>query len=453
MIKDKILVIDDEAGILSSLKGILEDENFTVKTTDSGEKGLDILRGENFDLVLLDIWLPKLKGIEVLEKIKRIEENTQVIMITGHGSVEAAVKATKLGAFNFLEKPLSLEKVIVTVKNALKHRQLEEENIQLKERIRAKYHLVGESAAIQKLRKEIKVSAPSNGRILISGENGTGKELVARLIHQQSLRKHKRFIRINSAAIPENLLENDLFGYIKGTFSNGEIEKKGKLLLADGGTLFFDEIGDLSLKIQDKLLKSIKDHKFDPLGSTISISTDVRVISATKKNLRTLVANGKFREDLFFKLNVIPLTIPPLRERREDIPLLINHFLEYFSIEYAKKPKTMTPKAMETFTNYSWPGNVSELINVIERFVIMIQDDQIKTSHLPLLVELRESQLANGTEEQQSLKDAEEKFERDYIKKALIRNNWDVDQTASSLQIERGQLHEKIKSLGISFLS
>lgn len=453
MIKDKILVIDDETGILSSLKGILEDENFTVKTTDSGEKGLDILRGENFDLVLLDIWLPKLNGIEVLEKIKRIEENTQVIMITGHGSVEAAVKATKLGAFNFLEKPLSLEKVIVTVKNALKHRQLEEENIQLKERIRAKYHLVGESAAIQKLRKEIKVSAPSNGRILISGENGTGKELVARLIHQQSLRKRKRFIRINSAAIPENLLENDLFGYIKGTFSNGEIEKKGKLLLADGGTLFFDEIGDLSLKIQDKLLKSIKDHKFYPLGSTTSSSTDARVISATKKDLKTLIASGIFREDLFFKLNVIPLTIPPLRERREDIPLLINHFLEYFSIEYAKKPKTMTPKAMETFTNYSWPGNVSELINVIERFVIMIQDDQIKTSHLPLLVELRESQLANGTEEQQSLKDAEEKFERDYIKKALIRNNWDVDQTASSLQIERGQLHEKIKSLGISFLS
>lgn len=453
MIKDKILVIDDEAGIRSSLKGILEDENFTVKTADSGEKGLDILRGENFDLVLLDIWLPKLKGIEVLEKIKKIEENIQVIMITGHGSVEAAVKATKLGAFDFLEKPLSLEKVIVTVKNALKHRQLEEENIQLKDRMRAKYHLVGESSAIQKLRKEIKVSAPSNGRILIYGENGTGKELIARLIHQQSLRKHRRFIRINSAAIPEDLLENDLFGYVKGTFSNGEIEKKGKLLLADGGTLFLDEIGDLSLKIQDKLLKTIKDNKFDPLGSTRSISTDVRVISATKKDLKALISSGKFREDLFFKLNVIPLTIPPLRERREDIPLLINHFLEYFSIEYAKKPKTMTPKAMETFTNYSWPGNVSELINVIERFVIMIQDDQIKTSHLPLLVELRESQLANGTEEQQSLKDAEEKFEKNYIKKSLVRHNWDVDQTALSLNIEKDQLHEKIKNLGISFLS
>lgn len=453
MIKDKILVIDDEAGIRSSLKGILEDENFTVKTTDSGEKGLDILRGENFDLVLLDIWLPKLKGIEVLEKIKKIEENTQVIMITGHGSVEAAVKSTKLGAFDFLEKPLSLEKVIVTVKNALTHRQLEEENIQLKERIRAKYHLVGKSAAIQKLRNEIEVSAPSNGRIMIYGENGTGKELIARLIHQQSMRKHKRFIRINSAAIPEDLLENDLFGYVKGTFTNGEIEKKGKLFLADGGTLFFDEIGDLSLKIQDKLLKSIKDNKFVPLGSTDSITTDVRVISATNRDLKTLITKGKFREDLFFKLNVIPLTIPPLRERQEDIPLLINHFLKYFAIEYAKKPKTMTSRAMETFTNYSWPGNVSELINVIERFVIMIQDDQIKASHLPLLVELRETQLTNGVAEHRSLQEAEEQFERGYIKKSLIRHNWDVEQTATSLDIEKDQLHEKIKYLGISFLS
>jgi len=453
MIKDKILVIDDETGIRSSLKGILEDENFTVKTADTGEKGLDILRGENFDLVLLDIWLPKLKGIEVLEKIKKIEENTQVIMITGHGSVEAAVKATKLGAFDFLEKPLSLEKVIVTVKNALKHRKLQEENIQLKERMRAKYHLVGKSSAIQKLRSDILVSAPSNGRIMIYGENGTGKELIARLIHQQSLRKHKRFIRINSAAIPENLLENDLFGYVKGTFPNGEIEKKGKLFLADGGTLFFDEIGDLSLKIQDKLLKSIKDNKYDPLGSTDSITTNVRVISATKKDLKSLIASGNFREDLFFKLNVIPLTIPPLRERQEDIPLLINHFLKYFAIEYAKKPKTMTPKAMATFTNYSWPGNVSELINVIERFVIMIQDDQIKTSHLPLLVELRETQLTNGNEEHPSLHDAEEQFEKKKKKKSLVQNNWDVNRTAESLKIEKDQLHEKIKNLGISFLS
>ena len=452
MIKDKILVIDDEAGIRSSLKGILEDENFTVKTTDTGEKGLDILRGENFDLVLLDIWLPKLKGIDVLERIKKIEENTQVIMITGHGSVEAAVKSTKLGAFDFLEKPLSLEKVLITVKNALKHRQLEEENIQLKERMRAKYHLVGKSPAIQKLRKEIRVAAPSNGRILIYGENGTGKELIARLIHQQSLRRQKRFIRINSAAIPEDLLENELFGYVKGTFTNGEIEKKGKLLLADGGTLFLDEIGDLSLKIQDKLLKMIKDNKFDPLGSAHSISTDVRVISATNKDLKALIAEGKFREDLFFKLNVIPLTIPPLRSRREDIPLLINHFLEYFAVEYAKKPKTMTPKAMATFKNYSWPGNVSELINVIERFVIMIQDSQIKVSHLPLLVELRETEMANGSEAPQSLQEAEQQFEKSFIKKALVQHQWDVDKTALSLKVKKEQLHEKIKNLGISIL-
>ncbi|MGD2245915.1 MAG: sigma-54 dependent transcriptional regulator [Candidatus Aminicenantes bacterium] len=452
MIKDKILIIDDEAGIRSSLKGILEDENYTVKTTDSGEKGLDLIRGENFDLVLLDIWLPKMNGIEVLETIKKNEENIQVVMITGHGSVEAAVKATKLGAFDFLEKPLSLAKVTVTVKNALKQKELEEENIQLREKMRAKYLLVGKSPALNKLREEIKIAAPSNGRILIYGENGTGKELIARLIHQQSQRKHNRFIHINSAAIPEDLLENELFGYVKGTFSTGEVEKKGKLFLADGGTLFLDEIGDMSLKIQDKLLNVIKEGKFEPLGSSDVISTDVRVISATNKNLKEHIAKGKFREDLFFKLNVIPLTIPPLRERKEDIPLLIRHFLDYFAAEYAKKPKTMTNKTMEAFINYSWPGNLSELINVIERFVIMIQDSQIKTSHLPLLVERREAQFITGLDEKQSLHQAEEKFEREFIRKALTDHNWDVSKTASSLEIQENELHQKIKNLGISFL-
>jgi len=452
MIKDKILVIDDEAGIRSSLKGILEDEGFMVKATDTGEEGLNLLRGENFDLIFLDIWLPKMNGMEILEKIKTTEENTQVVMITGHGSVESAVKATKLGAYDFLEKPLSLEKVVLTVKNALKQKRLEDENIQLREKIRAKYHLVGKSPSIQKLKTEIKIAAPTNGQVLIYGENGTGKELIARLIHQQSPRKNKRFIQINSAAIPDDLIESELFGVVYETSQRTKKDKKGKLLLADGGTLFLDEIGDMSLKTQAKLVKAIKEQKFEPLGSFDSISVDTRLIAATDKNLRELIAKKKFREDLFFKLNIIPMVVPPLRERKEDIPLLINHFLKYFSFEYGKKQKTMSKEAMQAFINYTWPGNVSELINVIERFVIMVQDEEITASHLFLLVEPRESQYNSGIKENQPLKQAKEQFEKEYIHNVLLKYNWDISNAASELKIEEDFLHEKIKSLGISFL-
>lgn len=452
MIKDKILIVDDEAGIRSSLKGILEDEGFTVKATETGEQGLNLLKGENFDLILLDIWLPHLSGIEILKQIKTNEENTQVVMITGHGTVETAVKATKLGAYDFLEKPLSLEKVVLTVKNALKQKRLEEENIQLKEKLKIKYLLVGKSASIQKLRAKIKMAAPTNGRVLIYGENGTGKELIARLIHQQSPRKDKRFVQINSAAIPDDLIENELFGYVKGSFPFAEKDKKGKLFLADGGTLFLDEIGDMSLKTQAKLVSVIEEQRFEPLGSTDSISIDTRLMAATNRNLRELISMGKFREDLFFKLNVIPMVIPPLRERKEDIPSLIKYFLVYFSNEYGKKQKTMSKEAMKAFLNYSWPGNVSELINVIERFVIMVKDEQIKASHLSLLVEPREFHYISETNEAQSLKQAKEYFEREYIHHILINNSWNISKSASELKIEKEDLRQKIKDLTITFL-
>ena len=452
MIKDKILIIDDEAGIRSALRGILEDEGFTVKSTESGEDGLDLLKSENFDLILLDIWLPNMSGIEVLKQIKTNEVNSQVVMITGHGSVETAVKATKLGAFDFLEKPLSLEKVVLTAKNALKQKRLEEENIQLKEKIKTKYLLIGKSSSIQKLRAEIKKAAPTSGRVLIYGENGTGKELIARLIHQQSPRKNKRFIQINAAAIPDDLIENELFGYVKGSFPQADKDKKGKLLLADGGTLFLDEIGDMSLKTQAKLVRVIEDQKFEPIGSSDSISINTRLIAATNRNLRELVSQRLFREDLFFKLNVIPLVIPPLRERKEDIPLLIDYFLKYFSHEYGKKPKTMSQEAMKAFLNYSWPGNLSELINVIERFVIMVEDEQIKSSHLSLLVEPREFQYISEENEYKSLKEAKENFEKEYIHRILINHSWDLDQAAAILKVEPKHLQQKIKDLGLSFL-
>lgn len=448
----KILVIDDESGIRSTLRGILEDEGFTVKATDTGEEGLQWVRGGNFDLILLDIWLPSMGGIEVLKQIKTKEESTQVIMISGHGSVETAVKATKLGAYDFLEKPLSLEKVVLTVKNALKQKRLEEENIQLKERVKIKYLLVGKSPAVQKLKAKIKKAAPTNGRVLIYGESGTGKELIARLIHQESPRKNKRFIQLNSAAIPDELIESELFGYVKGSLAFAEKDKKGKLLLADGGTLFLDEIGDMSPKTQAKLVRVIEEQEFEPIGSQDSVSINTRLIAATNKNLREKISRGQFREDLYFKLNVIPIVIPPVRERKEDIPLLINHFLDYFSAEYGKKPKKMSREAMKAFLNYSWPGNVSELINVIERFVIMVEDKEINSSHLSLLVEPIEYRDLVGSEETKSLEEAKDFFEREYIHKILIKNSWDLSKTASALNVEDKALRQKIKDLGITFL-
>jgi len=452
MIKDKILVIDDEAGIRSSLRGILEDEGYMIKTSETGESGLKLLKKQYFDLILLDIWLPEINGIEVLKKIKKMDENPQVVMISGHGTIETAVKATKLGAYDFLEKPLSLEKVVLTVKNALKQKKIEEENIYLREKIKIKHNLIGKSRSIQRLKVNIKKTAPTNSSILICGENGTGKELVARLIHQESPRKDKRFVHVNLAAIPGKLVERELFGYIKGSLTHVDKDKKGKLLIADSGTLFLDEIDNMSLKIQAKLARIIEEQKFEPLESNESLPINVRFIAATNKNLNELTAKGKFREDLFLKLNVIPMVLPPLRERKEDIPLLINYFLKYFSIEDGKKKKSMSKDAMEAFRNYSWPRNISELINVIERFVIMVPDDEIKASHLLLLVEQRESQSVPGLTRNQSLKQAEKQFEKQFIHKALIKHNWDISKTSSELKINKELLNKKIKNLGIAFL-
>jgi len=453
MIKDKILVIDDEAGIRSSLKGILEDEGFEVKTTENGEDGLEILKRQNFDLILLDIWLPEMNGIDLLQKIKKSEENLQVVMISGHGTIETAVKATKLGAYDFLEKPLSLEKVVLTAKNALKQKKLEEENIQLREKIKPRYQLVGKSPSIQKLKEQVEMAAPNDGRVLIYGENGAGKELVARLIHEQSPRKNKRFVQIDSAAIPDDLIESELFGYAKEELNHNFLNKKGKLLLADGGTLFLDDISEMSLKAQGKLLEVMERGKYEPIGSYESIPVNTRIIASTNKNLKELITKGKFKEDLFFKLSVIPLTIPPLRERKDDIPLLIDYFLKYFCTEYGKKQKTMNEEAMKAFLSYSWPGNVSELANVIERFVIMVQDVEIKGSHLPLLVEPREYQHAPGFDNHESLKQARGNFEREYIHNVLKKNNWNIASTASELKIEKSSLHKKLKALGITFFA
>jgi len=430
MSNEKILIVDDEASIRSSLQGILEDEGFVIKTAESGEGGLAALKSQNVDLVLLDIWLPGMGGLEVLERIKAGEENPQVVMISGHGTIETAVKATRLGAFDFLEKPLSLEKVLLTVQHALRQKRLEEENVQLREKVRIKYPLIGKSPAIQKLRRDIELAAPSEGRILIYGENGTGREHIATLVHRQSRRKDNRFVGINCAAIPDDLIESELFGAVKGSLPNAVKDKKGKFLLADGGTLFLDEIGEMSLKAQAKLVRVIEEGKCEPVGSSESIAVDARILAASSKSLKELLAKGRFREDLFFKLNVIPLSIPPLRKKR----------------------KTMAGEAEKAFLNYSWPGNVSELMNVLERFAIMVPDDEISAAHLGLLVEAREIELLPGMSAGRSLEAAREQFERRYIHKALGRSGWDIARTAAELKIEEADLESKIKAHGITFI-
>ncbi len=447
MNEGKILLIDDEKSVRDSLRGVLEDEGYEVREAESGESALELIKKERFDVIFLDVWLPGIDGIDVLIKLKEREDSTPVIMISGHANIETAVKATKIGAYDFLEKPLSSERVLLTIKNALKQKKLEEENVLLKEKVKDKYRLIGESRAIKEIKKLIEDIAPTNGRVLITGENGTGKELVARLIHEKSLRRHRRFAEINCAAIPDELIESELFGYVKGAFTNALKDKKGKFLLADGGTLFLDEIGDMSLKTQAKVLRVIEEQKFEPLGSTESISIDTRIITATNKNLEIEIQRGTFREDLYFRINVIPIYVPPLRERKEDIPLLAKHFLEEFSEEYGRKPREFTNDAIEKLTRYSWPGNVRELKNLIERLVIIVKGDKITEKDIPVLVE--------GKKVVENLLDlpyaeAKEVFEKTLILKHLRDNNWNIVKTAQSLGMERTTLYKKMKALGIS---
>ncbi len=452
MSAERILVVDDEPSICATLKAILEDEGYEVVTVETAEEGLEACRQQVFDLVLLDIWLPEMNGLDALRLFKETEENLQVIMISGHGTIEAAVRATKMGAYDFLEKPLTLEKVVLTVRNSLRQKKLEEENIQLRERQKSKFYLAGESRAIKRLQEEINRVAPSNGRVLIYGENGTGKDYVARLIHQLSRRKDKRFVEINCSAIPDHLIEGELFGYQAEPVPGISRGRAGKLFQANGGTLFLDEIGDMNLKTQARLVRVLEENRYEPSGSGRPVSVDIRIIAATSRNLKEQIGRGQFREDLFFKLNVIPLIIPPLRERTEDIPVLVNYFLDYFAQEYGKKPKRMSAEAMEAFLHYMWPGNVSELMNVVERFVILVPEETISAEHLSLLVEARELEHMAPSLEGQSLEEARKKFERHFIHRALVRHRWNIDRTAQELGLEPGQLKQSIAQLNITFI-
>ncbi len=452
MSPERILVIDDEPSIGATLQAILEDEGYEVATVETAEDGLKLFREQAFDLILLDIWLPEMNGLEALRQFKEIEDNLQVIMISGHGTIEAAVRATKMGAFDFLEKPLTLEKVVLTVRNALRQKKLEEENFQLRERQKSKFYLTGQSRAIKRLQEEISRVGPSNGRVLIYGENGTGKDYVARLLHQLSPRRDKRFVEINCSAIPDHLIESELFGYQSEPTPGIGRDRRGKIFQANGGTLFLNEINDMNLKTQAKLVSLVEEEKFDVPGLNYPLPVNVRIIAATSRNLKEQINRGLFREDLFFKLNVIPLIIPPLRERVEDIPLLVEHFLDYFAQEYGKKPKQMSPEAMEAFLHYMWPGNVSELMNVVERFVILVPEETITAEHLALLVEARELEIITPSLEGLSLKEVRQRFERHYIHRTLTRNKWDIKLTAQELGLNLEELESAIHRLNITFV-
>jgi two-component system, NtrC family, nitrogen regulation response regulator NtrX len=441
-----ILIVDDEPGIRDTLRGVMEDEGFTVDAVATGEECLGALEKRAYSCVLLDVWLPGIDGLETLRQLRAAGSDAAVVIISGHGNVETAVKATKLGAFDFIEKPLSLEKTLLTVRNALKQQRLELMNAEMSAELAHDYKMVGSSVAMRALRKQIAVVAPTDGRVLIYGESGTGKELVARAIHAKSRRAGDPFIEVNSAAIPEELIESELFGHVKGAFTGATSAKKGKFELADGATLFLDEIGDMSANVQAKVLRVLEEQRFEPVGSGNSVKVDVRVIAATNKRLDAEIEQGKFRPDLFYRLNVIPFELPPLRERLEDIPLLVDFFNQNFSQAYGKIPKQFEADAIEELQNYSWPGNVRELRNTIERVVIMNPGIKVMAADLP----------PHGKDEAPatsfrfpSFKEATDAYHREFIQRKLDEAEGNVSRAAELMGVDRSHLYRRMRALGI----
>jgi two-component system, NtrC family, nitrogen regulation response regulator NtrX len=450
-----VMIVDDEEGIRSSLAGILEDEGYRTVCAADGVEALAMCAHELPGLVLLDIWMPRMDGIETLQRLKEQYPSLNVIMMSGHGTIETAVKSTKLGAFDFIEKPLSLEKVVVTVGNALAASRQKQESASQRGLVLQSHEMIGGSPSMLHLREQIRMVAPTNASVLITGENGTGKELVARSVHFYSQRRNKPFIEINCAAIPEELIESELFGHERGAFTGAVAQKKGKFDLADGGTLFLDEIGDMSLKTQAKVLRILQEKKFERVGGTRTQEVDVRIVAATNKLLEEEIRNGSFREDLFYRLNVVPFKVPPLRERRADIALLTAYFLDGFCRREGMELKLIVPEAMEALKRYDWPGNVRELKNIVERLVIMTAGGTVTLNHLPdyIRAEAAGREAGGGrldsVLELSSLREAREEFEREFIIQKLEENDWNVSKTAEAIELERSNLHRKIKSYGI----
>ncbi|UCG99902.1 MAG: sigma-54-dependent Fis family transcriptional regulator [Deltaproteobacteria bacterium] len=448
---DTVLVVDDEPSIIQSLHGILADEGFEVMSADGGLKALDIIKETIPDIVLLDIWMPDIDGIETLKRIRELYPSLQVIMISGHGTIDTAVRATKLGAYDFIEKPLSLEKVLLSINNALNYNRLEAELDLFRERDRQRYQIAGHSNAIAEMKEQIEKAAPTDAWVLIVGENGTGKELVAHTIHRLSKRNNKPFIEVNCAAIPEDLIESELFGHEKGAFTGATTMKRGKFDQANDGTLFLDEIGDMSLRAQSKVLRILQEQRFERVGGNRTIKVDVRVIVATNKNLEEEIAKGAFRDDLYFRLNVIPIRVPPLRERVDDIPELVSEFLDEFSIDTKEEPRLLSPDAMELLKKYGWPGNVRELKNLIERMAIMCPGETVDAKDIP--APFNTSRIEEGKLESfvsfDTLKEAREIFEKSFIASKLKQFGGNISKTAEAIGVERSNLHKKIKAYGL----
>lgn len=459
-----VLIVDDEADIRLSLESILKEEGYLVTTAATAGEALGLLRDAAYDVVLLDIWLPDRDGLDALAEIRQMDSANvpEVVIISGHGTIEAAVRATKLGAYDFLEKPLSLARTLIVLKNAMQSRQMREDNAEFQRQLATKGTVTGTSVPMKALRQQIKLMAPTNGRVLIFGESGTGKELIGRAMHAQSLRKDRVFVELNCAAIPEDYIETELFGYRHGAapgYTGGgagagvPAEKRGTFERADGGTLFLDEVGDMSLKTQAKVLRALDEQRFLPVGASHAVHVNVRVIAATNKNLEDEIAKGNFREDLFYRLNVIPFFVPPLRDRKEDIPLLVKEFLTEFGAQYGRPRVEMTDDALAALKQYHWPGNVRELRNLVERVVILNPKVlRIERKHLPMLV-YRDAGKAGGAakgDDSATLQEAREAYERDYILKKIDECHGNVSRAAEALGLERSHLYRKMKALGVS---
>jgi two-component system, NtrC family, nitrogen regulation response regulator NtrX len=448
---ERILIVDDEAGIRSTLSGILEDEGYGVAAVGTAAEATARLGAESFDAVLLDLWLPDRDGMELLSELR----DQPVIVISGHGTVDTAVKATRLGAYDFLEKPLSLSRVVVTVQNALERGRLARELRQLSDRLARSEPLLGGSPPMQRLKAELATAARSDSRILILGENGTGKELVARQIHRLSERSRGPFVEVNCAAIPEDLIESELFGHVRGAFTGAAGDRPGRFEQADGGTLFLDEIADMSLKTQARVLRVLQEQRFERVGGTSTIRVDVRVLAATNKELGDEIRLGRFREDLYFRLAVIPLRLPPLRDRAEDVAVLATHFVALFAHELKRRPKAIDRDAVRLLREYAWPGNVRELRNVVERMMIMAPGDTIGAGDLPAAV--RGDGAASGAGERAlweadypSLREARGAFEKSFIERKLAELEGNVSRTALALGLERSNLYRKMRAYGIA---
>ena len=446
--RECILIVDDEEPIRTSLSEVLQDEGYVPITAKSAEEGFEILEKQHVDLVLLDIWLPGMDGVTALQKLKNDDPLLPVIVISGHGTIETAVKTVKLGAYDFVEKPISLDELLIRISNASEQSRLRHENLRLKEQMEEERTFIANSPSMQELLRQVEIVAPTDGWVLLMGESGTGKELVAKQVHERSLRRNGSFVEVNCAALPEERVEIELFGSIEELGDGTRKIKKGRFEQSSGGSLFLDEVGDMSPSTQAKVLRTLQELAICRVGSKEIIPLDLRIISSTNKDLEKAIQEGRFREDLFFRLNVVPITVPPLRERREDITPLCEHFISFFCTKYGRKLKRITPQAERLLVGYSWPGNVRELKNVMERLVIMVPEEDIVPHHLPLAIQQHEGEEYSLSDDQ-PLRDAKDAFERDYIIKQLDKHNWNISHTAEALGIERSNLYKKMRQLNI----